>query len=576
MASSGHQGVSIFGLSRDTATMALAILVGLAGIGTHASQAASFHVVHSFAGGSDGAYPDAGLTMDVAGNFYGTTRGTTSGSGWNGTVYMLSPSGSGWTVTTLYEFAGGTDGDQPIGRVLIGPDGSLYGTTFRGGGSGCGGFGCGTVFKLSNSGGHWTEAVLYRFTGGTDGAEPSDDLARDSAGAIYGTASSGGVLHSCGGPGCGVVWKLTPSGSGWTEAALYQFHNTDGAVPTGGVILDHSGSLYGVTFLGGTNNFGTVFQLTPSGSGCTQKVLYNFNNGTDGKYPNTGLVLDTSGSLYGTTSMGGTGLGGTVFELTPSGSDWTFSTLDSLSGGDGPSHGSLTLDAGGNLYGTTAQDGSQRWGSAFKLTPSHDGWTYTSLYDFTGGDDGLQPESNLTFDMKGDLFGTTLGGGTNGYGVVFEISGVGPCPSKFYAVTPCRLVDTRHSPHKDVYEPGDIAPPGYPRGSYASAEARSYDLTLSSDCPGLPSGVVAWWLLFQFTTQGSSGIPSFLVAWPYVLAGGVGGQTVPANESTMLGYADRWTANSAIIPAGNDANGSINVFVQNAGDVIVEVNGYFK
>ncbi|MFI5167829.1 MAG: tail fiber domain-containing protein [Thermoanaerobaculales bacterium] len=143
----------------------------------------------------------------------------------------------------------------------------------------------------------------------------------------------------------------------------------------------------------------------------------------------------------------------------------------------------------------------------------------------------------------------------------------------FVAVTPCRLVDTRHGP-KDVQQPGGSTP-GFPRGQFASGEIRSYDLTSSADCTGLPAGVGAWSLQFQFTTQGGSGVPAYLVAWPYDSGLGVGSQSAPVGESTMLGYADRWTANSAVIPAGNDAKGSINVYVQNAGDVIIEVNGYY-
>ena len=142
----------------------------------------------------------------------------------------------------------------------------------------------------------------------------------------------------------------------------------------------------------------------------------------------------------------------------------------------------------------------------------------------------------------------------------------------FYAVTPCRLVDTRHGP-MDVKEPGGATPAIFPRGSFANGEVRSYDLTSSTNCTGLPAGVGAWSLVFQFTTSASA---SYLQAWPYKSSLGIGGQAPPTTESTMLGYTDRWTANSAIIPAGDDVNGSINVLVQNAGDVIIEVNGYFK
>ena len=144
--------------------------------------------------------------------------------------------------------------------------------------------------------------------------------------------------------------------------------------------------------------------------------------------------------------------------------------------------------------------------------------------------------------------------------------------AKFYPVTPCRLVDTRHGP-KDVLQPGGSTPSGFPRGSYADGEIRSYDLTSSGACSGLPAGVTAWSLLFQFTTSAS---PAYLQAWPYISVGGIGSQAPPTSESTMLGYTDRWTANSAIIPGGDDGNGSINVLAQHAGDVIIEVNGYFK
>ena len=143
--------------------------------------------------------------------------------------------------------------------------------------------------------------------------------------------------------------------------------------------------------------------------------------------------------------------------------------------------------------------------------------------------------------------------------------------AKYYPLTPCRIVDTRHGP-RDVEEPGSITPSGSPRGSFAAGEIRSYDLTSSTACTGLPAGVTAWSLLFQFTTVTQA---SYLQAWPYVSSLGIGNQAPAFSESTMLGYTDRWSANSAIIPAGNDTNGSINVLVQHAGDVIVEVNGYF-
>lgn len=142
----------------------------------------------------------------------------------------------------------------------------------------------------------------------------------------------------------------------------------------------------------------------------------------------------------------------------------------------------------------------------------------------------------------------------------------------FYAIPPCRVIDTRHGP-RDLKAPGGVTPTGFPRGSFTDGQVRGYDLTSSVDCPGLPQHVGAWSLVFQLTTAST---PAFLQAWPYASSLGPGGQTPPNTESTMLGYTDRWTANSAIIPAGDDVGGSINVLVQHAGDVIIEVNGYFK
>jgi uncharacterized repeat protein (TIGR03803 family) len=161
--------------------------------------------------------------------------------------------------------------------------------------------------------------------------------------------------------------------------------------------------------------------------GCTQNVLYSFQGGSDGGNLIGSLIFDNSGNLYGTTYWGGEG-GGTVFKLTPSGASWTYSLIYNLTGGGGPA-ASLTMDAAGNLYGTTAADGAYGAGSVFKLTPSNGGWTETDLYDFTGGSDGANPWSNVTFDANGNLYGTTLGGGytggncfPGGCGVVWEFT----------------------------------------------------------------------------------------------------------------------------------------------------------
>ncbi len=385
------------------------------------AQAATFNVIYTFTGQSDGATPYAGLTMDRLGNLYGTT--SAGGAGY-GTVFQLKRSGSSWIQSTIYTFTGGNDGAGPRARVVLGPDGALYGTTLSGGGGGCGTQGCGTAFRLACNTAicYWKETILHRFTGGTDGGQPLGDLVFDRSGNIYGTTQQGGLAQSCAGLGCGIVFQLSHSNANWTENVLYQFAGgSDGSTPNGGVVFDHSGNLYGTTLKGGSSNFGTVFQLTPSGSGWTQNVLYSFQDLLDGAYPDSGVMFDASGNLYGATILDGTGGGGTVFELTPSGSNWIFSVVYGLTGNAGP-FGNLSLDSAGNLYGTTYQDGAYTAGSGFKLTLSLGIWTYTTLYNFAGGNDGGLPVSNLVFDSSGNRYGTASYGGSDGDGVVFEIT----------------------------------------------------------------------------------------------------------------------------------------------------------
>jgi uncharacterized repeat protein (TIGR03803 family) len=277
---------------------------------------------------------------------------------------------------------------------------------------------------------------LHAFTGTSDdGAFPEHgDLTFDQAGNIYGTTSAGDMQ------GAGTVYELTPSGSGWTEKVIYPFTGgQDGEYPYAGVIFDKAGKLYGTTYVGGhlalqCNSFGgsygcgTVFQLTPSGSGWTENVIYDFQGGgSDGFSPIAGLIFDQSGNLYGTTSNGSSEYGGTAFELSPSNGAWIFSPLysfiGSFFGACGP-YANLVMDAAGNLYGTTYCSGGYAFGSVFKLTPSSPTWIYTSLHDFTGGNDGRWPISNVTFDASGNLYGTASGGlGCSGAcGTVWEIT----------------------------------------------------------------------------------------------------------------------------------------------------------
>ena len=393
------------------------------------AAAQSFRVIHNFTGGNDGSNPQAGVTLDRAGNLYGTA--SFGGQYGHGAVYKLSYRG-GWIINPLYAFQGGEGGGNPQSRVVFGPDGSLYGTTVGGEGN-CPG-GCGTVFNLTPpphvSGSifsPWNETLIYRFHGPDGGYPTQGDLIFDSAGSIYGATSEGGD-QLCNAPlGCGTAYQLVHSGQGWTETLLYVFHFASGGQPMGGVVFDSTGNLYGTTSSSGMYGWGTVFQLTPSP--WTLNTIYAFTNGTDGREPNAGLLMAGSGNLYGTTSAGGSGGAGTVFEMMLSGGVWNFSLLYSLVGNAVGPVASLTMDSSGNLYGTTEIAGPYDSGTVFELSPSSDGWTYTLLHAFTGAADGSEPRGQLSIDSTGNLYGTTSFGGANpgcfsggGCGLVFEIT----------------------------------------------------------------------------------------------------------------------------------------------------------
>ena len=403
-------------------------------------------MLYQFTGGQDGGIPVAALTVDGGGRLYGTAAygGNTGGScsaGGCGTVFRLVHNNSGWSFTTLHSFTGwalgeGGDGANPTAKLVFGPDGALYGTTLVGGGPNCqfqsGNPGCGTVFRITPPTtviGNWNETVLARFEGDLDGGYPDGELVFDPEGNIYGSASGWGEF------GNGAIYMLPPHGM---LLALYEFTGgADGANPTG-VVFDGFGNLYGTAFYGGTFNSdtclmgcGTVFELIPNIGFWDLNLLYSFQSGSDGANP-VGAIFD-SGNLYGPAKNGGQGsFGGTVYELTaPS---WGFNLIYTFimqTGvyGYGPSD-KLTMDAAGNLYGTTTGDGAYSYGNVFELTPSGGGWIYTDLYDFTGGADGGNPTGGVVLDSKGNLFGTTGGGGdfsgkclySSGCGVIFEIT----------------------------------------------------------------------------------------------------------------------------------------------------------
>ncbi len=401
-------------------------------------------VLYSFQGtqNSDGQWPFAGLVFDKAGHLFGTN--SAAGEWGAGTVFELVHSKLGWKETVLQSFSsGGAYGATPVAPLVFNKAGHLYGMT----GSSS------TVFEFKHSSGIWTERLIYN--GGPRSYGP---VVVDSSGNLYGTLGEGGLY------GCGTVFKLTHSKSGWTSTVLYNFTGSpDGCTPAGGLVLDQAGNLYGTTALGGTYfcdgltaGCGVVFELTRSKGGWTETVLHNFNayNG-DGDHPAASLVFDGAGNLYGTAQNGGIdsctllpppnpGGCGTVFELTPNPSGgWTETTLYAFTGGsDGglPVSVDLIFDQTGNLYGTTelggvggacGYNGAIGCGTVFKLTQSAGSWTESVLYNFcsaAGCSDGEVPYGGLIFDQAGNLYGTTVGGGSTncrgygGCGVVFKIT----------------------------------------------------------------------------------------------------------------------------------------------------------
>lgn len=396
------------------------IVISILGFVAHAQ---TFGVIYNFTGQNDGAYPEAGVTVDRAGNLYCTTE--MGGTSNRGTACKLTRAGSGWTFKSLYSFGGPPDASAPIARVVIGPDGALYGTT-EFGGHNCGGnAGCGTVYKLQPHSGvcttvlcPWMETLLYVFNGDSDGANPGyGDLVFDAAGNIYGTTFFGGSNAN------GVVFELKRSGNNWTENPIYTFAPPGGLNPYSGVMFDSAGNLYGTTSSGGSG-YGTVYKLSPSGEGWSGTTLYSFQLASSGGNPYGGVIVDSLDNLYGGTSAGGPGSGGTVYELTSSGGTWSFSLLYGLTGTlyQPGMYSNLTMDAAGNLYGTAEKDGANSVGTIFKLTPSGGGYTYTSLHDFSGESDGAYPVGGVSIDASGNLYGTAKQGGAHGYGVIWQIT----------------------------------------------------------------------------------------------------------------------------------------------------------
>ena len=396
-------------------------------VSVNSAQAASEQKVLFAFGGTNGANSTAPLIFDANGNLFGTTD---KGGNYNpvcaggcGTVFELSPVANGkWTEKLVYRFcsvAHCTDGRAPVAGLTFDASGNLYGTTSENGG---------TVFQLRpGTDGKWTETVLHEFKG-KDGSTPAAGIILDASGSLYGTASGGGS-NSCSG-GCGTVFKLSLGTDGvWTETVLYAFNGNNGSHPHGNLVFDGSGNLYGTTSAGSTRGYGNVFKLTLGRDGkWREKVLRAFS-ATSGPSI-AGLMFDSTGNLYGTTSAEGGTFFGSVFRLAPcENGKWTNTVLHTFQGKRAATPlAGVILDAAGNLYGTTgAIDGS-----VFELSPGASGtWKLKILHSFNERMGGNSPFAGVTADPAGNLYGTTFQGGHNrgncsqggnGCGVVFEVT----------------------------------------------------------------------------------------------------------------------------------------------------------
>jgi uncharacterized repeat protein (TIGR03803 family) len=371
---------------------------------------------------ANGAAPFAGLIATGAGTLVGAT---TAGGGTSrecpnlgcGVIFELLPKGSGYTEREIYRFQGADDGSAPSSSLVQSPSGVLYGTSFGGANH------RGVVFALAPDGSHYDFSIVYSFTCCTDASFPGAPLIADASGALYGTTSGGGTAEE------GAVFKLTPTPSGFTESVLYSFQGgSDGANPYASLLLDGSGALWGTTFRDGAHDedSGTVFRLTPTPSGYEETVVYRFPGGkASGAAPCAGLIEDANGVLYGTTEIAGRYGYGTVYTLTPSGSTYVEKTIHDFRGrSDGAySCSNLIFGANGTLYGTTLNGGTNNLGTVFELTPKGSTFTERVVHSFQGPPgDGSEPFAGVISDGVGNLYGTTVEGGAHNRGTAFKLN----------------------------------------------------------------------------------------------------------------------------------------------------------
>jgi uncharacterized repeat protein (TIGR03803 family) len=406
-----------------------------------AYAAPAYKVLHSFTGGDDGN-GNSGVVLDEKGNLYGASLGGGSQNCRDGcgVVFQLAPQGENWTFAVLYDFTGGNDGEAPNGGLILDSSGRLYGTTNT-----AGAHHDGTAFELAAGSDAWTLSTLYAFCpdqdspGCKDGGGTGFGLVWGQKGNLYGAKFGGGT-------DAGAVFELTHGREGRRERILHAFHYSyygnyapGGSWPAAKPTVGPSGNLYGTTEGGGngpphcpvSEGCGVVFELTLESGRWKEHVLHRFTGFShDGAEPSSGVSLDNSGNVYGVTAIGG-GTGceggcGTVYKLSPQSSGkWKETLLYNFGNGQNgyAPDGGVVIDKAGVLYGTTGYGGSGcGCGVVYKLAPGRNGrWTYTVLHAFTGSD-GAVPAGGLTIDDKGNLYGGTVLGGADGYGVVFKLT----------------------------------------------------------------------------------------------------------------------------------------------------------
>ncbi len=326
-----------------------------------------------------------------------------------GSILFVAPA-SALTETVMHNFTGNSAGAYPFSSLIADGHGNLYGES-----NGDGTFE-GNVYELSpNGSGGWNYTEIYEFGFDRVGAFPSGPLTMDDEGNLYGVTLVGGTNNT------GTVYKLSQSDGAWSITYLYSFGpmlTADGSNPNS--VAYFRSALFGTTSSGGTNGSGTVFVVRPNqNGGWSEAILHNFAvDNHDGQSPSGGVAFDSTGNVYGTTMFGGSHQGGIVFELSRGANGaWHEQILHSFVSLDGYEPGAATpvFDSEGNLYATTMGGGTGGGGVVFELLPSDGKWKEKVLYNFTGGDDGASPNAGVAFDSHGRLFGTTPSGGGNGF-----------------------------------------------------------------------------------------------------------------------------------------------------------------